>query len=352
MAQDKAKAIREHLESLPLYGGRGGDQYYFTESDLRPLAAVQSDASMGQYTPEQLLATPHLVDFLNDPAIVDFVQLALGCVPTLYSVRAWWSFVADTPTGLNQQYFHRDTDDWRFVTLFLYLTDVDKESGPHQLIGGTQTLGGMQRLIELARARGVNDIPIDAEESFSQFFGVDFSANCERLFSDSVMNIEGTAGTMFLANTLALHRGLLPAKKPRLILWARYGLGPNSNNVALENGPVRRSSVVTQLPDTLRNRYVNRLLFDFDDRADHSSNGTAGASGPAAQNGFDKDARIKELEHSLAAADDLLVARDLEIARDATVAQLRHELQAIRSSTTWRATAFLRNAVDFLRQNR
>jgi hypothetical protein len=68
---------------------------------------------------------------------------------------------------------------------------------------------------------------------------------------------------MFLANTLALHRGLLP-RSPRLMIWARYGLGPNSNSADLEQGPLSRSQIVTSLADTPRNRYVNRLMFEFD----------------------------------------------------------------------------------------
>ena len=350
LAHEKAIAIRKHLEGLPLYSGIGGDQFYRTEPDLRPLADVQRNAPMGQYTPEQLMATPHLIDFLNDPAIIDFLELALGCVPTLYSIRAWWSFAANTPTGLNQQYFHRDTDDWRFVTLFLYLTDVDESSGPHQLIAGSHTRSGMQALVAQARAKGMNDVAIDIEESFAnmKFFGVEFSANCERLFRDAIVNVEGPAGTMFMANTIAIHRGLKPSKTPRLIVWARYGLGPNTNVVELENGPVSRSQVATELPGTARNRYINRLLFEFDRHPRRVASADA-----ARMNGeIDKDARIRELELSLQEADERLMSLKMEDERDSVIEQLERDLQALRNSTSWRATAFLRNAMGFLRQGK
>ena len=48
------------------------------------------------------------------------------------------------------------------------------------------------------------------------------------------------------------------------MLWARYGLGPNTNSADLEQGPLCRGQLVTDLPDTPRNRYINRLLFEFD----------------------------------------------------------------------------------------
>jgi hypothetical protein len=69
---------------------------------------------------------------------------------------------------------------------------------------------------------------------------------------------------MFLVNTLALNRGLVPSSTPRLMLWARYGLGPNTNSADLEQRPLCRAQLATALPDTPRNRYVNRLLFEFD----------------------------------------------------------------------------------------
>jgi Fe-S-cluster containining protein len=258
---EKVAAVRRYLEGMPAYGG---SHIYSSDRQLRPLAEVRNDSPLAGYTADQLLRAPYLVDFFNHPAIVDFVQSALGCVPTLYSLNAWWSFPARTPTGINNQFFHRDNDDWRFVTLFLYLTDVDGDSGPHQLIAGSHTLDGMQRQIDRAARAAGHSVPIDALDSFRNFFGAEFSAKCENFLRESIVNIEGAAGTIFTANTIALHRGLVPAKAPRLVVWARYGLGPNTNSVDLEQGPLSHAQVVKSLPDTLRNRYVNRLLFEFD----------------------------------------------------------------------------------------
>ena len=51
--------------------------------------------------------------------------------------------------------------------------------------------------------------------------------------------------------------------------WARYGLGPNTNSADLEMGPLGLRQVSTTLQDTPRNRYVNRLLFEFDRRPEN-----------------------------------------------------------------------------------
>lgn len=259
---DKVAEIRRYLDALPVYRG---SHIFSADARLRPFAEVQADSNFAGYTADQLLRAPHLVDFLNRPAIVDFVEAALGCVPTLYSVNAWWSLPATVPVGHGMQIFHRDNDDWRFFTLFLYLTDVDDESGPHQLVAGSHTLDGMQKLLDAVRAKGAAP-PFEAKSSFVQdtYFERGFSDFVERHLADRIVNIAGPAGTAFIANTLAVHRGLMPAKKPRLVVWARYGLGPNTNSMDLEQGPLGRFQVPAALPDTLRNRFVNRLLFEFD----------------------------------------------------------------------------------------
>jgi hypothetical protein len=69
---------------------------------------------------------------------------------------------------------------------------------------------------------------------------------------------------MFLVNTIAMHRGLMPTRTPRLLLWARYGLGRTCISADREHGPLARRQVRTTLPDTARNRFINRLMFEFD----------------------------------------------------------------------------------------
>ena len=254
-------AIREHLEGLPVCAG---SHILSSDRKLRPLADVRASHPLAGYTMDQLIRAPFLVDLFNQSTIVDFVEAYLGCVPTLYSLNAWWSFPAKTPEGLNAQYFHRDTDDWRFCTLFLYLTDVDEDGGPHQVVKGSQTLDRMQRLVSAAKERGLDTSGFDTERSFVDHFGREFSLQCETIFADDVWNGLGPAGTMFLVNTIALHRGLMAKQKPRLVVWARYGLGPNTNSADLEQGTLNSKQVPANLPQTPRNRYINRLLFEAD----------------------------------------------------------------------------------------
>ena len=70
--------------------------------------------------------------------------------------------------------------------------------------------------------------------------GPTFSAFVEDQFRRVDDQYRRPAGTVFIANTVAIHRGLMPTAKPRLIVWARYGLGCNTNSTDLEQGPLAR----------------------------------------------------------------------------------------------------------------
>lgn len=253
--------IRAHFDANPVH--RGPHIYSF-DGRPRRLDQIRRDYSMAGYNYSQVVTAPHLLDVLNDPRLIDVIEEFMGCIPTLYSLHGWWSFPASRPELIHSQYFHRDIDDWRFLALFIYLTDVDNAGGPHQVIAGSQTVEGTKNLIAKAKAAGRDADGFNAEDSFVSSAGEQFSNNCERLFSGQTFNATGPAGTLWLVNTMALHRGLMPLRSPRLIVCARYGLGPCVNSVDLEHGPIARRLLPTSLADTPRNRFINRLVVDFD----------------------------------------------------------------------------------------
>ena len=255
------QVLLNYLNRQPAYAG---PHIFSAGGARRPISELMKVSQFACYSTDQLLRAPNLIDFFNSPAIIDIVECYLGCVPTLYSVNAWWSFPAAAPEAENAQYFHRDNDDWRFCTLFVYLTDVDAESGPHQMIERSHTESGMDRLLAKARERGRNTGDFTARGSFFSHFGTEFSATCEQLFDDDISTVTGPAGSAFLVNTVAMHRGLVPRSKPRLMLWARYGLGSNSNSADLEQGPTSHVLAATAMKATPRRRFINRLLLDFD----------------------------------------------------------------------------------------
>jgi hypothetical protein len=166
------------------------------------LDQVLPDITIADYSLLTVMSCPLIVALVNAPEVLSLAGAYLGCCPTLSSVGLRWSFPSAAEAS-DVQRFHRDPDDWRFVKLFVYLTDVDENSGPHVYVQGSHRTD-----IEL-RARSYD------------------LARIERAFGpDAVQTVTGPRGTAFMADTAGIHMGRPPSDRPRLMLVAQYSLLP------------------------------------------------------------------------------------------------------------------------------
>ena len=132
--------------------------------------------------------------------------------PCYSDLAMWWSPTRNfTPTDsmekANQsaQKFHFDLDRIKWLKLFIYLTDTNEDSGPHEYVKGTHKISGKPKnLLD----QGYNRI---AEESIDQYFS-----------KDKKIKLLGSKGTMFIADTSCFHRGFPPVNQHRLILIIEF----------------------------------------------------------------------------------------------------------------------------------
>lgn len=244
--------VISYLSAIPVFGGHVPAQ---SDGIRRFLNAGAKAFPFGSYALEDLVQCPHLLELALTPEILSLATAYLGCVPTIYSVNSWWSFPATAPT-MTQDY-HRDVDDFKFLALFVYLTDVKGGDfgGQHQFIVKThdedqvvQLLGG------------------DKEKASSLFMpklrklGYRQSHVYKGLFATQITDITGAAGSVFLADTYALHRGVPPQGAERLVCWIRYGL---KKNVAYSNDkttPVPFKLIEDRVSSNSHANYMLRLL--------------------------------------------------------------------------------------------
>lgn len=158
--------------------------------------------STASYPLETVLRCPHVLDLVNRPSMLRLAEEYLGCIPTVSGLRIDWSAPSDASVAYVQQY-HRDHDDWRFLKLFVYLTDVDEDGGPHEYV----------RTSHLGSGRFTRR-PYEAAEVEARYG----RANISR--------VTGKSGTSFLADTWGIHKGNVPLSKPRLMLQIQYSLLP------------------------------------------------------------------------------------------------------------------------------
>jgi hypothetical protein len=180
---------------------------------------------------EDVIRAPYLLDVANSREILSLAAAFLGCKPTISYVAAWWSF----PTSLGPQQaelFHRDVDDWRFLKLFVYLTDVGENDGPHVYVRKSAPSPKLNRIARFTDAQ--------VESAFGK---------------EQIEELCSAAGGGFLENTFGVHRGLPPQTGKRLMFQVVYSLSE------LPYGPESSLFASDLLEDMGFDSWTNRVYF-------------------------------------------------------------------------------------------
>jgi hypothetical protein len=210
--------INEYLSDKPLVL-RNGQR---SRRDLVPPGMTIAD-----YPLETVLRCPRVIEIANSPENIQIACEYLGCLPTISTIGIRWSL----PGGQQQattQNFHRDMEDWRFLKFFVYLTDVDLDSGPHLFVRGSHRRGA---------------------SLFFRPIETDYIKNA--FGTDSIEQVSGPSGTAFIADTRGIHAGPIPRRRARLMLEVGYSILPN---FALKYRPLESN------PRPPVDKYINRLL--------------------------------------------------------------------------------------------
>ena len=222
--EDQINAITKKLESLKCV-----DHTNEGWSEIN-LNNPGKDIQLGQYFREDLLQSDEILAIANDSRILNAVSKYLGVRPTISNVNCWWSF-GDRESAKEAQFFHRDLDDFKFLKIFFYLTDVTEDSGPHIYVKGSHKLN---KLLELRRFKD--------EEVHNTFK------------PENILTLTSPKGSAFIEDTYGIHKGQLPLKGNRLLLQIQYSYLP----LHVEKYMPKKSSVIK---DNGYDEYTNRLLF-------------------------------------------------------------------------------------------
>lgn len=192
------------------------------------LASPSDDTQLAHYSRKDLSRIPEVVKMANDKKILEVVGSYFNVKPTISNINCWWSF-GKRKTAKEAQLFHRDLDDFKFVKLFLYLTDVTETSGPHIYVKGSHR---KNQLIDLRRFTDSEVISTFGEENIISFVK--------------------PKGSCFLVDTYGIHKGLVPKDADRLLMQFQYSYFPLpvEHYEPLESSPIQNIDFFT-----------NRLLF-------------------------------------------------------------------------------------------
>jgi hypothetical protein len=155
---------------------------------------------------EDVINNPDVQGLMADPSILAVAQTYLGSPPIADVINMWWhTGFSDKPDAEAAQFFHFDMDRIKWLKFFIYLTDVDEQSGPHCYIAGSHRTGAIpQELLSKGYAR------LDDEEVFRHFS------------ADRMVKFKAPRGTVIVEDSRGLHKGLEVHKGDRLMLQLQF----------------------------------------------------------------------------------------------------------------------------------
>ena len=191
------------------------------------LAGARPGVRVADYHLRDVIACPHILALANSPPLLGLAARYLGCKPTISALGLRWSFPLPGQ-GSDLQLFHRDSEDWRYLKVLVYLTDVDNDAGPHVYLHGSHLTQAPVRL------RFYSDREI-----------------VDTYGAEMLLTATGTRGFCFAVDTAGIHKGTPPALRPRLMLQIQYSLLPG---YAYRYAPESYDGPLALDP------YVNRLV--------------------------------------------------------------------------------------------
>jgi hypothetical protein len=190
-------ALRDRLLDCDAYNehGRHIGERYGEGARYRRIFVAEKD----------LVVIPEMVQLATDPLVMAIIQANFGCQPILNTLATYKThpepadgFAQDADAA---QAYHFDFHTFRWLKMFVYLNDIGEEAGPHHFVKTSH----WNRPDALWREGRIPDREIDA------VYG-----------PNGVSTICGPAGTAFIADTSAFHKGSLPTHSPRILAQFEY----------------------------------------------------------------------------------------------------------------------------------
>ena len=191
------------------------------------LAQSPADVRVADYHLRDVVACPYILALANSPPLLGLAARYMRCKPTISALGLRWSFPLPGESSA-LQVFHRDSEDWRYLKVLAYLTDVDDDAGPHVYLHGSHLTRAPMRL------------KFYTDREIADAYG-----------AEMLLTAIGRRGFCFAVDTAGIHKGTAPTRRPRLMLQIQYSLLPSyAYRYAPEpyHGPL------------LLDPYVNRLI--------------------------------------------------------------------------------------------
>jgi hypothetical protein len=202
---DTLRNLRQFCDTAVCYGN-GQREYPFNCNDRASAEiAYGTRFSMGRYL-DSLDKCSTLRGLERDATLLEIAREYLGVEPVFITARMWWSYPVDSESEQqvrDGQSFHYDLDDYRAISFFFYLSDVDEGSGPHVCVLESHRRKPLRFLLSPFKSKSDEQI-------------------CDFYDSSQIVTVLGAAGSGFAEDLFCFHKGTHPSTRDRLLLQIRY----------------------------------------------------------------------------------------------------------------------------------
>lgn len=166
----------------------------------------QPTSEIYRFVLNDLVNNEDIQELIMDPTLINIARNYLGCEPIFDFPAMWWTTAyLKHASEEAAQLYHFDLDRIKWLKIFIYLTDVNEDNGPHRFIRGSHTPGHKPKDI---LKRGYARIP--DEDLAPHYKPEDFTV------------YYGEAGAIFAGDTKCWHKGTPLKKGHRLVFELEY----------------------------------------------------------------------------------------------------------------------------------
>lgn len=184
-------------------------------SGSKTMKQARDDGEWSMFSPhmDTVVSAPHWLEYAI--GMFPFVKRYFdGEFPRLYSLSCFWSQPGKSHY-IETHDWHRDEDDRKQLGLFMFGTDVVKDGDGFHFY-----------------QRHSFALPVDPSPP-----------------PEKVITVKGQSGTLFLEQPYGLHLGQRACNKPRLFVWARWGVSdPPAAYQWTESSPLPKEKIGDRYP--------------------------------------------------------------------------------------------------------
>jgi hypothetical protein len=182
---DRLETLAYRLPCVPV-SSRGGAPARVVYDPAHPIADIY------KFREADLVQDAAVQDLMADETMLSLAQAYLGCAPILSMVTMWWSAAHSmAPNADAAQLFHFDMDRIKWLKIFVYVTDVAADNGPHVFIAGSHRRHSQPAALLRKGYARLSDAEVAAHYA-----------------ADRVVVFTGPRGMVFAEDTRGFHKGL------------------------------------------------------------------------------------------------------------------------------------------------